>query len=168
MSAHLPEVFMAKVILICGKICSGKSTYAQSLRRQQCAVLLSVDEIMLSLFGQHVGDMHDAYAARTREYLFNKSLEILETGVPVILDWGFWNQEDRMFARQFYQSHRIPCEFHYIDVSDETWHTRLRKRNQDILDGKTRAYYVDENLSAKVDALFQVPGRDEIDVWIVQ
>ena len=37
---------MSKVILICGKICSGKSTYAEWLRVQNNAVLLSIDEIM--------------------------------------------------------------------------------------------------------------------------
>ena len=44
---------MAKVILICGKICSGKSTYAQQLRRENRAVVLSIDEVMLAFFGQH-------------------------------------------------------------------------------------------------------------------
>ena len=39
---------MAKVILICGKICSGKSTYAEQLRIKERAAVLSVDEIMLA------------------------------------------------------------------------------------------------------------------------
>lgn len=41
----------AKVILICGKRCSGKSTYAERLRDKNNAVILSVDEIMLGVFG---------------------------------------------------------------------------------------------------------------------
>ena len=41
---------MAKVFLICGKICSGKSTYARKLMENRQAVLLSADEIMLALF----------------------------------------------------------------------------------------------------------------------
>lgn len=36
---------MAKIFLICGKICSGKSTYAERIRMKNHAVLLSVDEI---------------------------------------------------------------------------------------------------------------------------
>lgn len=36
---------MAKVILICGKICSGKSTYAEQMHVQNHAALLSVNEI---------------------------------------------------------------------------------------------------------------------------
>ena len=40
---------MAKVLLICGKICCGKSTYAKKLKEENNAVILSVDEIMLSI-----------------------------------------------------------------------------------------------------------------------
>ena len=69
------ETKMAKVILICGKICSGKSTYAEQMRVQNHAALLSVDEITLALFGQHCGDKHDDYVERTQNYLLDKSLE---------------------------------------------------------------------------------------------
>lgn len=34
---------MAKVIAICGKICSGKTWYARQLREQEQAVILSCD-----------------------------------------------------------------------------------------------------------------------------
>ena len=74
---------MPKVYLICGKICSGKSTYAEQLRIQNNAVLLSTDEITLALFGQHCGDKHDDYVERTQNYLFSKSLELIEVGINV-------------------------------------------------------------------------------------
>ena len=53
---------MAKVILLCGKLCCGKTTYAEHLRAQNKAVLLSIDEVMLTIFGQYTGDRHDEYA----------------------------------------------------------------------------------------------------------
>ena len=34
---------MAEVFMTCGKICSGKSTYAQKLRNERNAVVLRVD-----------------------------------------------------------------------------------------------------------------------------
>lgn len=159
---------MAKVILICGKICSGKSTYAEQLRKQNKSVLLSVDEITLALFEQHIGDKHDEYVEKTQNYLFNKSLELLESDIDVILDWGFWMKEERDYAKEFYKSRNIAYEFHYIDISDELWNIRLNKRNNAILAEETNAYFVDENLAAKFGALFQMPGRDEIDVWVEQ
>lgn len=155
---------MAKVILICGKICSGKSTYAEQLRVQHNAVVLSTDEITLALFGQHCGDNHDDYVERTQNYLFNKSLELIEVGINVILDWGFWMKEERDYAREFYNSRNIACEFHYIDISNETWKVRLKKRNNAILAEETTAYYIDDNLAGKFASIFEVPDADEIDV----
>ena len=155
---------MPKVYLICGKICSGKSTYAEQLRVQNHAVLLSTDEITLALFGQHCGDKHDDYVERTQNYLFNKSLELIAVGINVILDWGFWLKEERDYAREFYNSRNIEYEFHYIDISDETWKARLKKRNNAIIDGETNAYYIDDNLAEKFAAIFEVPNEDEIDV----
>ena len=155
---------MPKVYLICGKICSGKSTYAEQLRVQNHAVLLSTDEITLALFGQHCGDKHDDYVERTQNYLFNKSLELIEVGINVILDWGFWMKEERDYACEFYNSRNIACEFHYIDISDETWKARLNKRNSAILAKETTAYYVDDNLAKKFASIFEEPNEDEIDV----
>ena len=155
---------MAKAYLICGKICSGKSTYAEQLRVMYHAVVLSTDEITLALFGQHCGEKHDNYVERTQNYLFNKSLELIEVGINVILDWGFWLKEERDYARKFYKSRNIECEFHYIDISKETWHTRLYKRNSEVLAQTTSAYYVDANLAEKFASIFEVPDEDEIDV----
>ena len=159
---------MAKVILICGRICCGKSTYAEQLRLQNKAGLLSIDEITLALFWQYCGDKHDEYVERTQKYLFQKSLEFIEVGLDVILDWGFWMKEEREEAKEFYQSRGIPCEMHYIDVSEECWQKRLVKRNHAVTAGEASAYYVDENVAAKFAALFEVPERNEIDVWVTQ
>lgn len=157
---------MARVIMTCGKLCSGKSTYANRLRIQQHAVVLSVDEITLSLFGQDAGDKHDDYVERAEHYLYTKSLDIIEIGVNVILDWGFWTKRERDYAREFYSARNIDCEFHYIDISEEEWNRRLAKRNQEVLDQKTDAYYVDAGLAAKFESWFECPQAEEIDVWV--
>lgn len=157
---------MAKIILICGKICSGKSTYSEQIRKKYNAVLLSVDEITLALFGQYVGEKHDEYCENLQNYLYNKSLELIESGINVILDWGFWQRDEREYAKRFYAQRSIECEFHYIDVCNETWRERLEKRNSKIESGEVEAYYVDENLAKKFGSIFEAPGKDEIDVWV--
>lgn len=150
---------MAKVFLICGKICCGKTTYAQKLCNENNAVLLSVDEITLALFGQYCGD---EYVEKTEKYLLNKSLELINNGINVVLDWGFWTKAERKYAKGFYKSRNIVCELHYIDISDETWKYRLNKRNCAVLANETSAYYVDDNLAAKFISIFEVPSEDEI------
>jgi len=155
---------MAKVILICGKICCGKTTYAEKLCAENNAILLSIDEITLALFGQHCGDKHDEYVEKTEKYLLNKSLELIQMDINVVLDWGFWTKAERESVKEFYKSRNIECEFHYIDISDETWKNRLNKRNIAVLAEETNAYYIDDNLAAKFASIFEVPKEAEIDV----
>lgn len=157
---------MAKIIMICGKICCGKSTYAEKLRKEYNAAVLSVDEITLAIFGWYVGEKHDEYCENLQKYLFEKSIELVEAGINVILDWGFWQREERGYAKDFYNSHNISCEFHYLNIGCEEWKRRLNKRNGEVEEGKVSAYYVDENLVKKFDLLFEIPLEDEIDVWI--
>ncbi len=152
--------------MTCGRICSGKSTYAKRLAREKSAVILSVDEITLTLFGQNCGEMHDTYVERLEELFFAKSLEAVKAGVNVILDWGFWTRKERVHARDFYMSNGIECEFHCIDVHDDEWKRRLERRNRDVEAGKTLDYYVDEGLAAKFASIFEVPTHEEIDVWV--
>ena len=138
----------AKVFLLCGKICSGKSTYAEKLRSEHHAVLLSVDEIMLAVFGLYAGEKHDEYTERIQRYLFEKSVEIIKSGHSVILDWGFWTGQKRAAARAYYQSRHIACEFHYIDVDDDVWKEQIERRNRMVAAGETEAYLIDDNLAA--------------------
>ncbi len=157
---------MAKVFLICGKICSGKSTYAKQLQAADRSVILSVDEIMLAVFGLYAGEKHDEYAANVRHYLFQKSLELIRAEINVILDWGFWTRAGRNEAKAFYRSRNIECELHYLDLGDEIWQARIDKRNQSVIAGETTAYIVDSALAAKFEARFEPPSKDEVDVWV--
>lgn len=157
---------MAKVILICGRICCGKSVYAERLRAADRSVLLSVDDLMLSLFGPYAGEKHDAYTERIQEYLFEISAQIAAAGADVILDWGFWTKQKRDQARAFYRSRGIACEFHYLDVSDAVWRERIDRRNREVSAKETAAYFVDRNLEAKFASLFEPPEKEEIDVWV--
>ncbi len=152
--------------MTCGKICSGKSTYAKQQRIKNHAVILSVDEITLALYDQNIGNQHDAYVEKLEKYLFDKSVEIVETDINVILDWGLWTKAERTYAREFYRFRNIDCEIHFIDISDETWQKRLQKRNRLVTAKKINAYYVDAQLQEKVTSIFEMPAKEEIDVWI--
>ena len=156
---------MSKVIMTCGKICCGKSTYARKLQAERNAVILSIDEITLTLFPEGSGEMHDTYALRAEQYLLNLSLQILRTGTDVILDWGLWTRAIRDRIRQFYAAQEgIETELHYLRIDPEEWERRIRKRNA----SGDAAYYVDEGLLNKVKALFEEPSAEEVDVLAEQ
>lgn len=137
---------MAKVILVCGPICCGKTTYAHRLRQEYKAVVLSMDEVMLALWDPYLGDLHDLCADRTRKWLLHKAEEIVRTGIDVILDWGPWTKAGREEVKMHFISRGIPCELRGIRVDDKEWHRRIEMRNSKA-DGT--AYLVDDGLMQK-------------------
>ncbi|MDE5861282.1 MAG: ATP-binding protein [Ruminococcus sp.] len=157
---------MAKVVMVCGRICSGKSTYAEKLRMEYNAVLLSVDEIMLTVFGQNAGEKHDEYVVKIKEYLLKKIPEFISVGINVILDWGFWTRQERDFTKNFCKMRDIACELHYIDITDEVWRQRINNRNEMVSAGKSEFYFIDKALADKFSSVFEVPDKQEIDVFI--
>ena len=156
---------MGKVILICGKICSGKTTYAKDIAKNINAVILSVDELMLTLFGQHVGEKHDEMVEKTEKYLYKKSVELISTGLNVILDWGFWTKEERLFIAKYYAGLGIEIEWHYIGIDDITWKKFMKTRNNAIVNNEQEFYYIDENIAKKFENMFEEPKPDEMNVW---
>ncbi len=157
---------MAKVIMTCGRICCGKSTYARKLQENRNAVVLSIDDITLALFPEGAGEMHDTYVLRAEQYLLSLSLQILENGVDVILDWGLWTRAQRDRLRAFYTGHGVENEIHYLRLSPEEWERRIRKRNAEQNKEEPQSYYVDEGLLRKVDSLFEEPSDTETDLLI--
>lgn len=156
---------MGKVILICGKICSGKSWYARDLKGKNPAVILSTDEVTYDLIFNEQGEFYNVFAQRVNGYLRKKAVEIVQAGANVILDWGFWTRKDREDISAFFDTHQIPYEWHYVDVSDEQWEKHIARRNQAVASGNGGSdFYVDEGLRQKVLSMFEVPKKEEMDI----
>lgn len=152
---------MAKIIVICGKICSGKSTYSEKLKKEINAVVLSCDELMLTLFDKQLGDKHDDIVKKCSTYLHDLAQKIIHANTNVILDWGSWTKEGRKNTIEFFKSKNIEVEMHYIKVDDKTWIAQIEKRNLLVEEGKSKAYYVDENLKEKSGEIFEELSIDE-------
>ncbi len=155
-----------QVILLCGKIASGKSYYAAKLQASQRAILLSSDALMLTMFENQEGEYHDMLAARGHCYLLGLAEEIVRGGCDVILDWGFWTKQSRAEVRQYFAQRQISTQLHYIDVPEDTWLKRIAKRNAAVQRGEVEAYFVDEGLLRKLLGRFEAPSADEVDVHI--
>lgn len=158
---------MPKVLVMCGKICSGKSTYAEKLKLENKAVILSVDELTLALFENQAGEKLDFYIEKLKEYFLKKSLDIVEAGADVILDWGFWTKKERDYAREFYDSRNISYQFYYMNVGIDEWKKRILKRNQEIKTEQLEAYPIDKGLLSKVEKMFEEPDREELKDMII-
>lgn len=157
---------MARIIAICGKICCGKTYYANRLLEEENAVILSCDELTKDLFDNDLGDRHDEMALRIWSYFQKKSVELVKVGCTVILDWGFWSKADRQQFTEFFRNQGIPCQWHYIDIDDASWQKNIRERNQRILNGHRGSdYYLDDGLMDKLLSKWEAPAPEEIDIW---
>lgn len=157
---------MGKAILVCGKLCCGKTTYAESISREENAVLLSVDEIMLAVFGQHSGDKHDEYVLKIKKYLLEKSAELLSKNINIILDWGFWTRSERDNVRDYFHSRNVDTELHLIELNSKEWKHRINERNQAVLEDDGDAYFIDKSVLEKFEKIFEQPEDDEIDLYV--
>ena len=156
---------MAKIYLICGKICSGKTYYSQNLAAEKNALVLSCDELS-RIIDRNVSvdsDKYDIIAKELQSYLFRRAAEISKYGVNVILDWGFWTEKDRTAASGFFSQNGCETEWHYLDISEEQLRKNIEKRNASLTGSD---YYVDEGLLKKCLSRFEVPDRNFIDVWV--
>lgn len=159
---------MAKIIAVCGKICSGKSYYAKQLKEKINAVILSADEATFDLINNEQGESYNIFAKRIKNYLAKKAVEIVKAGCNVILDWGFWTKQERHEITDYFSEQGIDVEWHYIDIDDERWHQLIEKRNIEIkYENGCSDFYLDQGLMDKLLSKFEKPSKSEIDVWIV-
>ena len=94
-----------------------------------------------------------------------KAKETLAAGLDVIFDWGFWKAAERAAMEAELNRLGIEHVWHYIDLSEKQWESRIAKRNEAVVRGEVSAYFVDEGLKQKCLGLFEPPQRDEMDVW---
>ncbi len=147
-------MILAEIILICGKICSGKTTFAEKLKSEQNAVILSCDEIMLGIFDEQLGERHEYVLTKVKKYLIKLSEQIIASETNVILDWGFWTASERNSVRRYYSERGINTKLYYVKVDDKLWEQRIEKRNS--LNDK-RSYFVDDNLISLMNDKFEEP-----------
>lgn len=157
---------MAKVILTCGRLCSGKTTYAKKLCQELPAVHYSIDELTMLLLGPYPGDILDEYFEKLEGYFYSKAAETAKSGINAVIDVGLWTKDERTAAREYFKNAGAECEIHYIKVADSVWKERIERRNADIEAGRSNDYYVDGNLFRKFETMFEEPQPEEIDATV--
>ena len=59
---------MAKVIVVCGKICSGKTHYSNKIKDELNAVIISPDEATYDLINNEQGEFYNIFSERLKKY----------------------------------------------------------------------------------------------------
>jgi len=117
--------------LLCGKIASGKSTFAAALSREEKTVLIAEDAWLGPLFSDQIttGADYVRCAAKLRGVMGPHVAQLLNAGVSVILDFPANTLETRIWMRGILEQTEAAHQLHVFDVPDEICLARLKERN---------------------------------------
>lgn len=150
----------ARLLFLCGKMASGKSTLAAELARSEGAVLLVQDEFLEKLFPGEIVDIPTfvKYSARLREALAPHIRALLTRGLSVVLDFPANTKSQRAWFRELFERADVPHELHFVDATDELCKRQLRERSRALPPGS--AFTSDAEFEA-ITAYFQAPSLEE-------
>lgn len=122
---------MPTLHLLCGKIASGKSTLANTLATAHAALVLSEDHWLAQLYPGEILSIADYLrsAQRIRGVLGPLVVNLLQSGVNVVLDFPANTLANREWLRGLAQTAQVPHCLHYLELDDATCRARLHARN---------------------------------------
>jgi len=150
---------LGTLFLIIGKVCSGKTTFAKGLAQDHNAVVLSCDELLLTLHSFSNNFDFDAEIGQAKKYLWELTIKLLNIGTNVILDWGFWDVKERDAINSFLSENGFPHEWHYMKPDDDLWQERICSRNSNT---SSTEFFIDSGLLDKCNEKFNTPSIAEL------
>jgi len=91
------KLYKPTVYIICGFIGAGKTTFSRKLEKETSAIRITKDEWLVRIFGNSAPARED-YAeidAKVTTLARDFAFQLIEKGVDVILDEGFWVKSQR-------------------------------------------------------------------------
>jgi predicted kinase len=151
---------MAALHLMVGLPCSGKSTRARILEKEHNALLLSLDKWHIRLFGNDTMEKyHDKRHRIVESIMLEIAERVLSLGVDVILDFGFWGKEERLYFKNKAKELEVSFIIHFMNVSTDELFKRLEKRNKELPEG---VFYIPKKEMEEYIKVFQPPEQEEL------
>ena len=162
-----PDSTPATVHLLAGLNGAGKSTHARRLERECPAVRFTLDEWMLRLHRLGYDDpRYPELAERCQALIWDLALQILSTGVDVVLDWNQWSRARRQTWRDKTREAGHRPVLHYLPLPVDTAVTRVEHRSRQRAD---HAHTLDAVGVRHLARLFEVPASDEgMEIFVVE
>lgn len=120
-----------KLLLVCGKAGSGKSTLTAQLGQTARTVVIAEDDWLGTLFGDQMSSVSDyaRCAAKLRDIMGPHVVSLLRAGMSVVLDFPANTIATRSWMRGIAERAETIGELHYLDVPNKLCKARLRARN---------------------------------------
>ena len=132
---------MPTLHLLCGLPASGKTTLARNIEEGQnkrgiATMHLSADDWIHTL-------LPESYSTEERDRLRNPverlqwelSLRLLQTGLDVILDWGFWSRDERHHYQNAAENAGFAVKWYFLEPAMDVLRQRIGERNAHLPPG---------------------------------
>ncbi len=155
----------ALVYLVCGSTGAGKTTYSRKLAQELDGIHFSIDEWMVTLFGEDAPkELNPGWifprTNRCETQIWAIAMQLASTGTPAILDLGFQKKAHRQKFMMLAREAGISTQLHFLDVAaSERWN-RVQKRNAE--QGETYQMEITRGMFDYVETIWEPPGADEI------
>jgi predicted kinase len=124
-----------KVILVCGPVGVGKTTYSMALAKEIGAIRFSIDPWMQTLFAKDMQSLDYAWILervdRCHQQIWEVAEQILKLNGNVILDLGFTSRQHRDRFKALSKAVGVEAEIHYLQAAIAVRKQRVKQRNMD-------------------------------------
>ena len=144
------------VHMICGFIGAGKTTLARNLERETGGVRFTIEDWTLALQGMSMS-LEELILSeqRCKKMIWNITQRLLPSCNDVILDFGFWTEDERMLWRDRIEQASARPRVYYVEVGLPVLRRNLAKRNAHLPLG---SFEFDDEMFAALAKRFQPPG----------
>jgi predicted kinase len=147
------------VYLLCGFIGAGKTTFARELELRTGSVRITKDEWLIKLIGNDPTiEGYADYDHRVVELSRSVAFQLVDKGIDVILDEGFWAKEERTLLRRRIEGTGTRAVLYYVDTPIETIRQRVARRTANP---PTDSLLISEALLDFYLPYWQPPSDDE-------
>lgn len=153
---------MVQVFLMHGFVGVGKTTFAKQLALEKGAIRFSPDEWVVSLLGSTPEPelLRNVHMALEEQFLA-LTQQLVKVGLPVILDFGFWQKARRQEVVQRLQAMGAEPILYTLTCTENTLRERVLKRS-----AQTGEFMIDEAAIALFKTRFEPLGEDEPHILI--
>jgi len=146
--------------LFCGKMAAGKSTLALELSQRLNAVLIIEDHWLKNLYPEEIIDIpgYIKFSTRLNNIITGHVVNILATGVSVVLDFPANTIHQRNLLKEIIQETNAKHTLHYLNASNELCKKQLIERNKSLQEG---AAFTTEEEFDEITKYFQEPAETE-------
>jgi predicted kinase len=153
------------IYLVVGNTGSGKTTYANELKRKTNGIVFSIDKWNNTLFladKKSTDGLHWFLERidRAEAMIMDLAIQLENSGIDAILDLGLSKFEHREKFREFAALNNYEITIHFLDIPKETRLNNIIKRNKEK--GATYEFEVSQENFDFMEEWFEKPTEQEM------